>query len=197
MVRKSPEADRCWTIPNVISFARLLGVFPLLWAAHENHRDLFLWIMIALLLSDWLDGMLAKVLDQRTVLGARLDSGVDAFMYAAIALSLFWLEGEVIRSQMGWLLAVLGSWTVSMVVGFYRFRRLPSYHMWSAKVAWLVAACTALVLLLTGSSFLVPWALGLAVLANLHAVAVSLTLPRWEADIWSLRQARLRRQESG
>lgn len=192
-----PRAREFWTVPNAICLFRLLGIVPLLWTANRGHRDLFLWILVALLLSDWLDGKLAKILDQRTVIGARLDSGVDALMYAAAGLSLWWLEEAAIRKHLVLILAAMGSWGASAIVGLVRFGRLPSYHMWSAKVSWFWVACALLALLAAGSPVLVPWALGLVVFANLHAVAISFTLPRWKADVWSLRQAWRLRQGRG
>jgi CDP-diacylglycerol--glycerol-3-phosphate 3-phosphatidyltransferase len=191
---RQDHRDVLWTVPNVICLLRGLGTGPLLWAASRGHRDIFLWLMIFLLLSDWLDGKLATILDQRTTLGSRLDSVADALMYAAIALSFWWLERDAIRDQTGWIVAVLASWSASVAVGLVRFRRLPSYHTWAAKISWFGAACAALYLLLAGDPVLLPWALGLAVFTNLHAVAVGLSLPRWEADVWSLREAwRMRR----
>lgn len=186
---EATDTDRFWTVPNIICLLRLLGVGPLLWMAHQGYRGPFFWLMMALLASDWLDGKLAQWLDQRTVVGARLDSGVDAIMYAALGLSLWWLEEAVIRSNLVLLLAVLGSWLLSAGIGFFRFGRLPSYHMWSAKISWFWAACALLILLLAGNPILIPLALGLAAFANLHAVAISLILPAWKADVWSLRQA--------
>lgn len=196
MAKTSRDRPPLYTLPNAISAFRLLGVPFLLWSGYQDQRTLFFVIVATLLLSDWLDGRLASVLDQRTALGARLDSGVDALMYAAIALSFWWLEGEVIRDHLVLLLCVLGSWLVSTVAALLRFRKTPSYHTWSAKIAWFVAACTVFLLLLTEHTFLLAWALGLAIFANVHALAITFSLPIWEADVWSLRQAwRLRRSQ--
>jgi CDP-diacylglycerol--glycerol-3-phosphate 3-phosphatidyltransferase len=198
MTTEAPGAERFWNVPNTICLFRLVGVAPLVWTAHAGERKIFFWVLLALLLSDWLDGKLAKLLHQRTVRGARLDSAVDAVMYAAAGLSLWWLEEAVIRKNLPLLLTVLGSWLLSVAVGILRFSKLPSYHMWSAKVSWFWASCALLALLLAGNPVLMPWALGLAVFANLHAVAITVVLPDWKADVWSLRQAwRIRKETEG
>jgi len=189
VVKPTLQSDGIWTVPNAISALRVLGIPLLLWTAHSNQRMAFLWVAVALLLSDWLDGKLATVLDQKTTLGARLDSSVDALMYGSMALSFWWLENELAREKMTWFLVVVASWALSAVVALLRFRKLPSYHMWSAKLAWFVAAWTIVLLLLKEVTFLLPWALALVVFSNLHAVAITLVLPRWAADVWSLRQA--------
>ena len=194
MSRASTSADRLWTIPNAVTLVRFGGIPALLLAAYGGRRSLFLFMVIALFLTDWLDGKLASILHQRTTLGARLDSAVDALFYMSIALSFWWLERAVIESHLIWFWGVLISWLVSCAVSLVRFRRLPSYHMWSAKIAWFVSAWTVILLLVTEISFTLPIALGLAVFSNAHAVAITLTLPRWSADVWSLRRAwRIRR----
>lgn len=175
-----------WTVPNVICVLRILGAIPLVWAAHGGHRQLFLVVLVLILLSDWVDGTLANVLDQRTELGARLDSAADAVMYAAVALSFWWMEGDVVREHVGWFLGVLGSWLVSAAVALLRFGRMPSYHTRAAKVSWLVAGTVAVAWLLAGLTRPVPWALGLVVLTNLEAAAIGLVLPGWRADVPSV-----------
>lgn len=178
-----------WTVPNAISVLRILGAVPLLWAAHEGHRQLFLGILVLILLSDWIDGTLANVLDQRTEVGARLDSAADAVMYAAVALSFWWMEGEVVRERMGWFLGVLGTWVLSAVVAFARFGRMPSYHTRAAKVSWLAAGTVAVGWLLIGLTWPIPWALGLVILTNLEAAVIGLVLPAWRADVPTLANA--------
>ena len=85
-----PGREPILTVPNVIVALRVLGLGPLLWAAHAGHRQAFLWIMLALILSDWVDGKLAVLLDQETELGARIDSLADALMSGALGLA-FWI----------------------------------------------------------------------------------------------------------
>lgn len=184
-----------WTIPNAVSTLRLLGLVPLLWAARGGHRSAVLVLLVLLLLSDWADGKLAARLDQRTELGARLDSAVDAAMYTAIALSLWWLDGATVRRELPWFVAAIGSWGLSVAVSVVRFHRMPSYHTLAAKASWLVVGAVTLTWIAIGYIAAVPWALGLVTLTNLEAVAIGLVIPRWRADVPSLFHAlRLRRE---
>lgn len=174
------------TVPNVIATARLLGLVPLLWTARAGHREAFFVIMVVLLLTDWADGKLAKLLDQETVFGARLDSVADWFMYAAIGVALWWLEAEVIVSN-AWLIAAVGAaWGLSATVSLVRFRRLPSYHNRLAKVSWLVAAVAAVALFLADTAVVIPWAFGLAILTNLEGAVIGAVLPEWRANVTSV-----------
>lgn len=186
--------DEIWTVPNALSGLRFLGIVPLLWLAWRGDRPLFVGVLVLLLLSDWIDGKLAIWLDQRTELGARLDSGTDALLYGAVALSVWWLVPEIILAHRAWLLGVLGTWILASAVGFVRFGKLPSYHTRAAKLGWLVAGTVILYTVWTGDDTGVPWALALVVVTNVEAIAVGLVLPEWRTDVPSVWHAlRIRR----
>lgn len=188
MNRDPTPLARLWTVPNAITVLRLAGIAPLLWAAHEGRRPIFLGILALLLLSDWVDGKLAAWLDQRTELGARLDSAVDAAMYGAVALSCWWLEGEAVERQMLWFVGVAATWGLSGLVSVVRFGRMPSYHTRAAKISWLVVAVVAVAWIATGDDRAVPWALALVIATNLEAIAIGFALPEWRADVSSILQ---------
>lgn len=183
------HAEPLWTVPNAISAVRILGLAPLLWTAHEGYREAFLWILLFLLISDWIDGKLAILLKQNTVFGARLDSAADALMYGALGVCVWWLEGEVVRDRIEWFAAAIGTWGVSVTVSLVRFGRMPSYHTWGAKASWLVAGTVTVVWLVFGNTFAVPWALAFVTITNLEAVAIGLTIPEWRVDVPSWRHA--------
>lgn len=188
---------RPWTVPNAITVFRLAGIAPLVWAGHEGRRHVFLVILAVLLLSDWADGKLAAWLDQRTELGARLDSAVDAAMYGAVALSCWWLEGQAVQRHAAWFVGVAATWGLSGFVSLVRFGRMPSYHTLAAKTSWLVVAVVAVVWIATGDDRGVPWALALVIVTNLEAIAIGFALPEWRADISSILRVVRQRRSSG
>jgi CDP-diacylglycerol--glycerol-3-phosphate 3-phosphatidyltransferase len=70
--------DRIWTLPNALSVLRLLGVPVFLWLLLGPEEDG--WALVILMVSgftDWLDGKLARWLDQGSRLGALLDPAAD------------------------------------------------------------------------------------------------------------------------
>ena len=67
-----------WTIPNIISMVRLAGVPLFLWLVIGPEADV--WALVVLMIagfSDWLDGYLARRLDQMSKLGEILDPVAD------------------------------------------------------------------------------------------------------------------------
>jgi Phosphatidylglycerophosphate synthase len=80
------------TVPNLLSCLRL-GMIPvLLGIAWNGHPQLFLVLLVASLLTDLLDGFLARKLNQVSELGARLDRWADVITYFAIAIAGWWLQ---------------------------------------------------------------------------------------------------------
>lgn len=93
--------DRLWTWPNVLSFARLLGVPVFLWLVLAKLDWWALGILIFAGLSDWLDGKLARLLDQTSKLGTLLDPAADRLYIFAT------LVGLVVRGIVPLWLAII------------------------------------------------------------------------------------------
>ena len=96
------QTDRIFTIPNLLSFARLLGVPVFLWLILVPHADV--WAIILLVVSgftDYLDGKIARATGQISRLGTLLDPLADRLYIAAT------LIGLAIREIVPWWLVVL------------------------------------------------------------------------------------------
>ncbi len=97
--------DRILTIPNLLSILRLLGVPLFLWLLLGPHADG--WALLVLALSgftDWLDGVLARALNQQSDFGALLDPLADRLYILAT------LFGLVLRD-------VIPLWLALVIVG--------------------------------------------------------------------------------
>lgn len=94
--------DRIWTIPNALSFLRLLGVPFFLWLVLVQHADVAAFIVLVLAgVTDYLDGAIARATGQFSNLGALLDPLADRLYIAATLL------GLALRSIIPWWLVVI------------------------------------------------------------------------------------------
>jgi len=88
----SEEATRdagVWTIPNALSSLRLLGVPLFLWLVLGPEEDgLALLVLMVSGVTDFLDGYLARRLDQRSPLGEILDPVADRLYILAVIIGL-------------------------------------------------------------------------------------------------------------
>jgi cardiolipin synthase len=84
--------DRIVTWPNALSALRLAGVPVFLWLVlgpRTTEADLIACGILGLAgLSDWLDGKLARMLNQQSRLGAVLDPAADRLYIAATVIAL-------------------------------------------------------------------------------------------------------------
>ncbi|MET8141019.1 CDP-alcohol phosphatidyltransferase family protein [Sphaerisporangium sp. NPDC005288] len=138
---KSAE-DRIWTVPNILSMLRLLGVPVFLWLVLGPKADG--WALVLLMLagfSDWLDGKLARAWNQTSRLGRLLDPVADRLYILAT------LIGLTLREVMPWWLAalIIGR-DVVLMLGVPILRRhgfgpaLPVHFLGKAATACLLYA---------------------------------------------------------
>ena len=85
------QTDRIWTVPNALSFLRLLGVPIFLWLILQDDETADYWAVGLLMVSgftDYLDGVLARRLHQISRLGQLLDPLADRLYIIATLLGL-------------------------------------------------------------------------------------------------------------
>jgi cardiolipin synthase (CMP-forming) len=91
-----------FTIPNVISMLRLLGVPFFVWLILVPQADVVAFAVLTIAgISDWVDGYLARRLNQQSELGALLDPLADRLYIIATIVAL------AIRDIIPWWLVVL------------------------------------------------------------------------------------------
>ncbi len=92
---------RIWTVPNQITFLRL-GFLPffLILMSYEKYRWALLVLVVAGL-SDGIDGLLARSLNQRSALGAYLDPIADKLLLSSSFIVL------AFKQQLAWWLTIL------------------------------------------------------------------------------------------
>jgi cardiolipin synthase (CMP-forming) len=96
---------RVWTVPNLISLARLAGVPVFLWLVLGPQADGWaVGLLIAAGISDWLDGKIARAWNQQSRLGQILDPAADRLYIAAT------IVGLAVRAIIPW-------WLVGLLVG--------------------------------------------------------------------------------
>lgn len=104
-VRDTSRGARILTIPNLISIARLAGVPVFLWLVLGLRSQAGDWWAIGLLatagVSDWLDGKIARALNQQSSLGEVLDPAADRLYIVATIIAL------AVRSIIGWWLVIV------------------------------------------------------------------------------------------
>ena len=146
-VQDESQPAKVWTLPNLLSLLRLAGVPLFLWLVLGPEEDG--WALLVLAVSgftDWLDGYLARKLDQRSQLGAILDPVADRLYILAVVV------GLALREIIPWWLALalpLRDALLWILVPFLRTRgysSLPVHFLGKAATANLLYAFPLLLL---------------------------------------------------
>jgi cardiolipin synthase (CMP-forming) len=168
VVQPVAPADRIWTVPNALSVLRLLGVPLFLWLLLGPHADA--WALVVLAVSgftDWLDGVLARALNQTSAFGALLDPLADRLYILAT------LVGLVLRHIIPlWLAVVIVARDLVLALMLPLLRRSgygpPTVH-------YLGKAAT----------FCLLYAFPLLLLGTYHGVAADIARPiAWAFTVW-------------
>jgi cardiolipin synthase (CMP-forming) len=122
MTGESGGGGRVFTIPNLISLARLAGVPVFLWLVLAVRSPAGDWWAVGLLLaagaSDWLDGKIARALNQQSRLGEVLDPAADRLYIVSTIIAL------AVRGIIGWwLVALLAARELTLGIALLYLRR--------------------------------------------------------------------------
>ena len=121
------------SIPTALTIFRLLSAPVLIVLAYLGRERYFLWLAIAALLSDVLDGALARRLGASSETGRLLDSWADLLiaMVSFVGATLLW--PDTMREEAGYFAIVLTALVAPNAWGLLRYHRLLGYHTISEK----------------------------------------------------------------
>ena len=78
------DSSRIITVPNILTVLRLLALPVIIILFRQDHGLAAAGVFAVAMITDWVDGYLAKCLKQRTVLGLYLDPVVDKIVLLAL-----------------------------------------------------------------------------------------------------------------
>ena len=185
-------------LPNALSAFRIACVPVLLIAAWQGATAFFLIGFALGLLSDVLDGVIARRLGQVTDLGATLDQWADFALWISLPLAAWWLWPETIRREAAYVIVALACMLTPTAVAYWKYREVPGYHTWSVKLGSVLMGVAAPLLLL----FDVAWPFRVAalfqVVCAIDELGITWLLPDCRHDVASVvHAARLRRATPG
>jgi CDP-diacylglycerol--glycerol-3-phosphate 3-phosphatidyltransferase len=148
------KGESVLNVPNLISLYRLL-IFPvILYFALTGREQWYVILLCISLISDVLDGNIARIFKLQTNFGAALDNLADIFTYAMALLGLFLFKWSEIEPHAWILYLFLSVFLLSYLVSFYRFGKIPGLHLYSAVSAGYVQSVFFFVLFVFG---FYPW----------------------------------------
>ena len=111
--------DRILTIPNLLSLSRLILVWPIVFSLQNHHLLLFSVLGAIAVLTDFLDGYLSRLLNQRSRFGQVIDPIVDGILVLSILITLA-LQNIIPTWFPG---LIMGRYTIAVLfLSYYRIK---------------------------------------------------------------------------
>ncbi len=176
--------------PAALSACRLLAVPWIAWQAAHGARDRWRLAVVASVVVDLADGMLARRIGDPVALRRQrcLDGLADTVFSAAVPLGAWQLRPDLPRAERTPIVLFATAQMTSLVACGVRFGCLPRYrtaaYKWSSgalalALAWCVAD--------GAGTMMFPPAIALLTLAHLEAVVITLRLPAYRQPVRSAR----------
>jgi CDP-diacylglycerol--glycerol-3-phosphate 3-phosphatidyltransferase len=178
--------DLTWTVPNILSVVRIFGSLPLILIAIFGQANWFLGLYLCLAFTDLIDGPIARWFNQRSRLGATLDSIADITLNGCLLIGICVMKWDVIYPEK-WLIGlVVLSYLLAVSFSLWKFGKIPSYHTYSAKLSHFLVAVSAIIVLLGWTVWPLRIALVIVTLANLESILITANLKQWKKDVSSI-----------
>ena len=171
------------TLPNILTCFRFVAAPALLWLAWHGDGTGFLCLLALTFLTDILDGLAARLLQQESELGALLDSSGDLVIYTIMAISVWWLWPDIVHRELAVIILATLSFVIPVLVGLIKFHSFTSYHTWLVKIAVVFIGCAFFILFIFDIALPFQLATLLSLIAAAEEIAITLHLTEKRSNV--------------
>ncbi|TND08141.1 MAG: CDP-diacylglycerol--glycerol-3-phosphate 3-phosphatidyltransferase [Bacteroidetes bacterium] len=174
-------------IPNILSGYRLLVLPVIGWTIWKGERDLYALLMCISLVTDILDGLIARTFKLQTEFGAKLDSTADMGTYAMAFCGFIFLEKAFVHDMRWPFFIMLGFYITPQLLSFIRFRRNTSFHLYSSKITGYLQGIFLFTYFVWGYQAWYFWLMWtVSILAYTEALIIVLRIPQLRSNVKGL-----------
>ena len=185
-------------LPNLLSAARIAAV-PVLGAfAVADLESAFTWLLVPALLSDVADGLIARLFQLQSKLGALLDSVADASLLLVSAYGIWVFHPDIVREHLAAFVILIGAWLIEILASLARYGRLSSFHTYLSKIAgWLLGIFVGVLFVFGFQPWLMYAAVAVSVVGTVEELVLLALLPEWRPNVHGLRSILRERRGGG
>jgi cardiolipin synthase len=188
-----------WTIPNLITLYRLLMVPVIMYFAFSGREKLFAVFLVINLISDIIDGYIARRFKMESEIGAKLDSFADNFNYVLAFIGFFIFKMDDLRQHIVSLIIFISMLLLTVIVPLIKFRKFPSFHLYITKIGGYIQGAFFICLFTIGFIapfyyFMIIW----GILGAVECIAIDIVIPEMRSNIkglyWVLKERRAEKE---
>lgn len=129
------EKENIYNVPNALSAYRLLVAPVILYLAVTGAEKPFIILICISLITDILDGFIARRFNLVTKIGGQIDNLADFATYMLAVYGLYRFRWEEVEPHSWLLWLFFAIFFISYFIGWIRFRKMPGLHLYSAVTA--------------------------------------------------------------
>jgi cardiolipin synthase (CMP-forming) len=188
-------------IPNLITIYRLLAFPLILYFALAGKESFFAIFLVVNLLTDAIDGFIARRFKMETEIGAKLDSFADNLTYLLVFLGIYIFKLDEILPYKVSFLVFIGCLLFTVFFSLVKFRKFPSFHMYITKIGGYLQGAFFICLFTVGFIapfyyFVITW----GILGAIESIAIQLVIPEMRSNVkglyWVLKEKKAKKQKT-
>jgi CDP-diacylglycerol--glycerol-3-phosphate 3-phosphatidyltransferase len=174
------------SLPNILSLLRIIIAPILLYVSWNGNKPLFIVLLVFSLLTDAVDGFIARKFELSTTAGAKLDSIGDMATYLTVPLCAWWLWPEILKREAAYVVVTIGGYVLPLLAGFLKFHKLPSYHTYGAKIAAIIMSFAIFLLFMIEFTTIFKFAAIFQAMVAVEEISITLVLPELRNNVKSI-----------
>ncbi len=176
--------EKILNVPNALSLYRMVALPFIVYTIVTGNKQLYITLLSINLITDILDGLIARTFKLETELGARLDSFADMGTYAMAFTGMIVLEKAFVSEHSVEFLLIIGLYVLPQLVSLIRFRRPTSFHLYSSKTLGYIQGIFIFTYFVFGYT---PWYFYFMVIASclvyLEALIIVCSIPALRSNV--------------
>ncbi|ASS48651.1 MAG: CDP-alcohol phosphatidyltransferase [Candidatus Fluviicola riflensis] len=176
--------ERKLNVPNALSAYRILALPFIIWAIVAGDKQWYILLLSVNLITDILDGLIARAFKLETEFGARLDSLADIGTYLMAFTGMIVLENAFVTEYRYAFFVLMGMYALVQMIALVRFKRATSFHLYSSRIVGYVQGIFIFTYFVFGFT---PWyfylMLVLSYLAYLEAIIIVSAIPQLRSNV--------------
>ena len=176
-----------WNLPNILSLYRIAAAPLLLYFCIFGKVDLFTLFLLASLISDILDGLIARIFNMKTEIGSFLDSCADMATLAVTVIGIFVFQKPFLHDHWAPMVAILGAYLSEVVVALFRYGKITSFHTLLNRINAYGQGVFVISLFIFGyKSWIFYPVIALSLTAYVEEIVMVALLKEWQSNIHGL-----------
>lgn len=178
------KKEKVINVPNALSIYRIIALPFIVWSIVDGNKSIYITLLSINLITDILDGWIARTFHLETELGARLDSFADIGTYLMAFSGMIILEGPFVNEHALAFSFVIGMYALPQIISLIRFRRPTSFHLYSSKTLGYIQGIFIFTYFVFGYT---PWYFYFMVIASCvvyaEALVIVLSIPALRSNV--------------